>query len=96
MSIRSKLFLLLALLHALKNGLYSYQQKVELNLELSLGSALPQASSQTLQDGDRKTKTTPALPGREVELRTLGLFHLEIEVFAKSLLSFLPGCLLEA
>lgn len=42
------------------------------------------------------TKITIYLVGFKTHPKTLRLFHLEIEVFVKSLLSFLPGCLLEA
>ena len=42
------------------------------------------------------TEITIYLVGFKTHPKTLGLFHLEIEVFAKSLLSLLPGCLLEA
>lgn len=42
------------------------------------------------------TKITIYLVGFKTHPKNLGLFHLEIEAFVKSLLSFLPGYLLEA
>ena len=41
-------------------------------------------------------KITIYIAGSKTYPKNLGLFHLETEVFARSLLSFPPGCLLEA
>lgn len=41
-------------------------------------------------------KITISIVGFKTYPKNLGLFHLENEVFARSLLSFPPGCLLEA